>query len=99
MRRVAQSASLRGGTQPSAGARDGLRIEVSGSATGFGMGAILNPWVMLAGQSAHFRGSAQVLVSTDGTFEWGRTTGRKAPVYIQTPDGSVRSNSVTIQAR
>ena len=76
------------------GARDGQRIEVSGSTTGFGMGAILNPWVRLAGQSAYSQGSAQVLVSMDGTFSWGRTTGKKAAVYMQTPDGSVRSNTV-----
>ena len=79
------------------GTREGKRIEVSGSTTGFGMGAILNPWVRLAGQSAYTQGSAQVLVSMDGTFRWGRTTGKKASVYMETPDGSVRSNAVTIR--
>ena len=81
------------------GARDGKRIEVTGSTTGFGMGAILDPWVRLSGQAAYAQGSSQVLVSMDGTFTWGRTTGKKASVYVQTPDGSVRSNTVTIQAR
>ena len=79
------------------GSRDGRRIEVSGSTTGFGMGGVLNPWVRLAGQSAYTRGAAQVLVSMDGTFTWGRTTGKKASVYMETPDGSVRSNAVTIR--
>ena len=79
------------------GSRDGKRIEVNGSTTGFGMGAILNPWVRLAGQSAYAQGSAQVLVSMDGTFSWIRTTGKKASVYMQTPDESVRSNTVTIR--
>lgn len=81
------------------GSRDGQRIQVTGSTNGFGMGAILNPWVKLAGQSAYSPGSAQVLVSIDGTFDWGRNTGRKASAYMQTPDGSVRSNTVTIPAR
>jgi len=81
------------------GSRDGQRIQVTGSTTGFGMGAILNPRVKLAGQSAYSQGSAQVLVSMDGTFEWSRTTKKKASVYMQTPDGSVRSNTVTIPAR
>ena len=81
------------------GSRDGRRIEVSGSTTGFGMGGVLNPWVRLAGQSAYSEGSSQVLVSMDGTFAWSRTTGKRASVYMQTPDGSVRSNTVTIRAR
>jgi len=81
------------------GTREGKRIEVSGSTTGFGMGAILNPWVKLAGQSAYLRGAAQVLVSMDGTFEWSRRSGKKASIYMQTPDGAVRSNTVVIAAR
>lgn len=81
------------------GSREGQRIEVMGSTIGFGMGAILNPWVRLAGQTAYSQGSAEVLVTTEGTFEWGRKTGRKASVYMQTPDGSMRSNTVMIRAR
>ena len=81
------------------GSRDGKRIEVTGSTTGFGMGGILDPWVRLAGQSAYAKGSAQVLVSMDGTFEWSRTTAKKVSVYMQTPDGSVKSNTVAIPAR
>lgn len=92
----------RAADQPSiviTGARDGKRIEVTGSTTGFGMGAIVNPWVRLAGQSAYAQGSAQVLVGMDGTFTWGRITSKKAQVYMQTPDGSTRSNTVTVAAR
>ena len=81
------------------GSRDGKRIEVTGSSSGLGMGAILKPWVRLAGQSAYSQGSAEVLVSADGTFEWGRRTGKMMSVYMQTPDGSARSNTVTIRGR
>ncbi|MFM9133889.1 MAG: IPT/TIG domain-containing protein [bacterium] len=79
------------------GGREGKRITVSGSTTGMGMGAILRPWVRLGGQSAYSQGSSQVLVGMDGTFAWSRRTGREASVYMQTPDGSVRSNTVTIR--
>jgi len=72
---------------------------VTGSTTGFGMGAILKPWVKLADQSTHSQGVAQVLVSMDGTFDWGRVTNKRASVYMQTPDGLVRSNTVTIPGR
>ena len=81
------------------GAREGKRISVSGSTTGMGMGAILHPWVRLAGQSTYSQGSAEVLVSMDGTFAWSRRAGREASVYMQTPDGSVRSNTVVITGR
>ena len=79
------------------GAREGKRITVSGTTTGMGMGAILRPWVRLAGQSAYAQGSAEVLVSMNGTFAWSRRAGREASVYMQTQDGSVRSNTVTIR--
>ena len=32
----------------------------------------------------------------DGTFEWGRRTGKRVSIYVQTPDGSVRLNVVRI---
>ena len=90
----------RGQPQPSitiTGSRDGQRIQVLGSTVGLGMGAILNPWVKLAGQPAYSQGSAQVLVGTDRTFEWGRNARRNASVYMQAPDGSVRSNTIQIR--
>jgi len=89
-------------TRPSVmitGSREGKRIEVSGKATGFGMGGTLRPWVRVAGQSTYTPGSATILVSADGTFEWGRKTGKRVSVYVQTPDGLVRSNVVRIAAR
>ena len=78
------------------GSRDGKRIEVSGRTTGFGMGGTLRPWTRFPGQSAYSEGAATILVSMDGTFEWGRKTGKRVLVYVQTPDGSPRSNTVTI---
>jgi hypothetical protein len=42
-------------------------------------------------------GSAGILVSTAGTFDWIRRTGKKVSVYVATRDSSVRSNTVTIR--
>ena len=81
------------------GSRDGKRIEVSGRTTGFGMGGMLRPWTRFPGQSTYSEGAATIFVSEDGTFEWGRKTGKRVSVYVQTPDGSLRSNTVTIGSR
>jgi hypothetical protein len=81
------------------GSRAGDRITVAGTTTGFGMGGTLRPWLRFPGQSTPSEGSATILVSVDGTFEWGRRAGKRVSVYVKTPDGSVRSNSVTIPAR
>jgi hypothetical protein len=81
------------------GSRQGDRIEISGSTTDFGMGGTLRPWFRFPGQSAYSEGAATILVSMDGTFEWSRRTGKRVSVYVQTPDGSVRSNAVTMPAR
>jgi hypothetical protein len=81
------------------GSREGKRIGVTGQTTGFGMGGILRPWTRFPGQSSYSEGAATILVSMDGTFDWGRRTGKKVSVYVQTPDGSLSSNAVTIPAR
>ena len=82
-----------------AGTREGQRIIVTGTATGMAMGGMLNPWLRVAGQTSFTQGSATILVSMDGTFEWSRRSGKRTSVYVATPDGSMRSNVVTIQAR
>ena len=81
------------------GSRDGDRIAVSGTTTGFGMGGELKPWIRPAGKAAFTQGVATILVGVDGTFEWGRRAGKQVSVYVQAPDGSVRSNTVTLPVR
>jgi hypothetical protein len=81
------------------GSRDGKRIVVTGSTKDFGMGGTLRPWVRVAGQTAYTEGAATILVSLDGTFEWSRRSGKRTSVYVETPDGSVRSNTVTIPTK
>ena len=81
------------------GTREGKRIVVTGRATEMGMGGMLNPWLRFAGQTSFTQGAATILVTMDGTFEWSRKTGKRVSVYVATPDGSMRSNTVIIAAR
>jgi hypothetical protein len=81
------------------GSREGQRIEVSGATTGFGMGGELKPWIRPTAMDSFTQGAATILVGMDGTFEWVRRAGRQVSVYVATPDGSVRSNTVTIRGR
>ena len=80
------------------GSREGQRVVVSGTAQGMGMGGMLHPWVRRAGQTSFVQGSATILVSMDGTFEWSRRSASTVSVYVATPDGSMRSNTVRIPA-
>ena len=80
------------------GTREGKRIVVTGTTTGFGMGAELVGWVRLPGGEFE-RQPGRILVNTEGAFTWERRTRRPATVYVSTPDGSVTSNRVVIPAR
>jgi hypothetical protein len=80
------------------GSRDGDRIAVTGTTTGFGMGGELKPWLRLAGQGSFTQGVATILVSMDGSFEWGRRAWRQVSVYVAAPAGDVRSNTVVYAA-
>ena len=71
-------------------------ISVDGESTGFDMGAIVNPWVKLAGQTEYTKGVDKE-IADDGTFSWQRKTGKKAYVYFKSADGTVKSNTVIIQ--
>jgi len=71
-------------------------IVVTGATTGFGMGGLLRPWVRLPGQTSFTQGRARILVDESGEFTWQRRVGKKVTVYVETPDGSVRSNRITI---
>ena len=80
------------------GSREGQRIVVTGTAQGMGMGGMLSPWLRRAGQTSFAQGSATILVSMDGTFDWSRRSRSTVSVYVATPDGSMRSNTVRISA-
>jgi DNA-binding beta-propeller fold protein YncE len=81
------------------GVRDGRRITISGSATGLEAGAIVRAWVKLAGQRNYVAMPSDVLVSEGGNLEWARRASRSTSIYLQTTDGTVRSNTVVVAAR
>jgi len=76
--------------------RGGSGIVVTGATTGLGMGAIVRPWVRLPGQTTFTQGPARILVDESGEFTWQRRVGKKVTVYVETPDGTVRSKRITI---
>ena len=71
-------------------------IVVTGATTGFGLGGLVRPWVRLPGQTTFTQGRASILVDESGEFTWQRRVGKRVTVYVETPDGSVRSNRITI---
>lgn len=77
------------------GAREGRRVVVSGSTTGFGLGGMVTPWFRLSG--GFEKGSTSVLVSSDGSFTWQRrlAPGKVLAVYFE--GGCVRSNVVVLR--
>lgn len=80
------------------GSRDGRRINFEGESTGLAAGTIVRPWLRFPGQVGFQVGSAQRTIAADGTFSWGRNTGKKTAVQFRDPSG-LRSNTVIIQAR
>ncbi len=63
------------------------------------MGGRLRPWLRTAEQPSLTQRAPAILVSIEGTFTWHRRAGKKTYVYTVTPDGAVRSNTVTVAAR
>ena len=84
------------GTRQEVRSKPGIRIV--GTATDLGQGAVLHPWIRFPGQTTYTEGTARILVDTTGDFTWQRSTGKKTYVYVATPDGTLRSNRVTIPA-
>ena len=79
------------------GTRDGERIMVTGSTTGFGMGAILRPWIRFPGQTTYTQGTASILVDAQGGFTWERRTGKTIYISIRSQDGTVESNRLILR--
>ena len=84
------------GTRGDVRARPG--VIVTGTSTGLDMGAILRPWVKLAGQTTYRQGTATILVDATGGFTWQRMTGKKVYVYVATEGRSQRSTRIIIPA-
>ncbi|MFM7211373.1 MAG: fibronectin type III domain-containing protein, partial [Actinomycetota bacterium] len=74
-------------------------IVVTGTTTGFGMGAILRPWTRFPGQTSYTQGTARILVDGQGGFTWERRTGIYRTIYIliRSEDGTVESNRLALR--
>jgi len=71
-------------------------IVITGTST-LDPGAVLRPWVRLAGQVGYTRGAARILVGRDGEVEWSRRIGKRVDVYLSTPDRSLTSNRLILR--
>jgi hypothetical protein len=75
--------------------KPGVRCE--GVAKGFSSGTTVIPYFRFPGETTYTAGLARPEISSLGTFEWSRKTGKKIYIYFTSPDGSVSSNrSITI---
>jgi YVTN family beta-propeller protein len=72
-------------------------VAVTGSTTGFGMGAILRPWIRFPGQTSYTQGTASILVDAQGGFTWQRRTGKTIYILIRSEDGNVVSNRLILR--
>jgi len=63
------------------------------------MGAVVRPWVRAQGQTSFTQGAREILVDMKGEFTWQRRGVKTMTVFVETPDGSVRSNRITIPTR
>ena len=78
------------------GTRTKRLATVSGATTGFGMGAMLTPWIRLSSSGSFEQGRITALVSMDGTFTWERRMRPGRPLAVYFSGGGVRSNTLTL---
>ena len=72
-------------------------VVVTGTTTGFGMGAILRPWIRFPGQTSSTQGTASILVDVQGGFTWQRRTGKTIYITIRSQDATVKSNRLILR--
>jgi YVTN family beta-propeller protein len=72
-------------------------VVVTGTTTGFGMGAILRPWTRFPGQTSYTQGIARILVDVQGGFMWERRTSKTIHILIRSEDATVQSNRLVLR--
>jgi hypothetical protein len=78
------------------GSRDGQRITVTGTTKHLDAQTV-RPWIRFPGETTFNQGTAVIPVGSDGSFTWGRRSGKK--IYVYVAHESVRSNTISIPAR
>jgi hypothetical protein len=71
-------------------------VKVQGSVTGVEVGTVFHPWFRLPGQTSYTKGIAVVRVEDGGKLSWQRKFAKRVSVYLESQDGRVKSNTVTI---
>ena len=72
-------------------------VVVTGTTTGFEMGAMLRPWTRFPGQTSYTQGAASILVDARGGFTWERRTGKTIYISIRSDDAAVESNRLILR--
>ena len=72
-------------------------VVVTGTTTGFEMGATLRPWTRFPGQTSYTQGTARIMVDVQGGFTWQRRTGKTIYISIRSEDGTVKSNRLILR--
>ncbi len=72
-------------------------VGVTGTTTGFGVGAILRPWIRFPGQTSYTQGTARILVDMQGGFTWERRTGKTVYITIRSEDNAVVSDRLIVR--
>lgn len=73
-------------------------VRVAGATTGFGVGAILRPWIRFPGQGSYTQGFVSIILDSRGEFTWQRRTSKTLYVLMRSADGTVESNRLIVRA-
>ena len=71
-------------------------VKCVGATKGFSSGTTVVPFVRFPGETTFTQGRVRPEISSLGTFEWSRKTGKNLSVYFTSLDGSVTSNRVIV---
>ncbi len=73
-------------------------VRVAGTTTGFGVGAVLQPWIRFPGQDSYTQGFVSIILDSRGEFTWQRRTSKTLYVFMRSADGAVESNRLILRA-
>ena len=71
-------------------------FSITGTASDVARGTALIPYVKFDSRTTFEAGVARIRPGDEGAFTWSRRGLRGVQVYVETVDGTVRSNAVTI---
>ena len=78
------------------GTREGRRVTVTGSTTGFGMGGMVTAQVRTE-RAAPFVARSTVLVDVDGDFNWSRQVALRKTLWVYFTGGGAQSNILRLR--